>query len=88
MRQQNLQEARMQYKDQTEIARDQAFSDIRRAYSNVAIAPRFGPGIPAPVKRGMPNRYGLYSGLLGAVTSGVSTTAGLSPGGDISKLFG
>ena len=87
MRAQNLLESGYRYKDQAEIARDTAYGQVRRAYSNVAMAPMFGPDLPAPVARSMPNRFGLYSGLLGAAVGGVSTAASLSPEGNIFNLF-
>lgn len=87
IRAQNLLESGYQYKDRAAIMRDQTYSNVRRAYGEVAIAPQFGPDIPAPLMQSMPNRFGLYSGMLGAAVGGVSTAASLSPEGNIMNLF-
>jgi hypothetical protein len=87
IRAQNLLESGYRYRDQANIARDRAYGQVREAYSTVAVPPMFGPNIPAPVSRSMPNRFGLYSGLLGAAVSGFNTASSLSPGGNIGNLF-
>ena len=87
IRKQNLLESGYRYRDQANIARDRAYGQVREAYSTVAVPPMFGPDIPAPVSRSMPNRFGLYSGLLGAAVSGFNTASSLSPGGNIGNLF-
>lgn len=87
IRKQNLLESGYEYRDRANILRDQAYSNVRRAYGDVAIAPKFGPDIPAPVLQSQPNRFGLYSGLIGAAVSGFNATSALSPEGNIGNLF-
>jgi hypothetical protein len=87
IRAQNLLESGYQYKDRANILRDQAYSNVRRAYGSVAIAPKFGPNIPEPVLQSQPNRFGLYSGLLGAAVGGFNTFSSFAPEGNFMNFF-
>ena len=87
IRKQNLLESGYQYRDRANILRDNAYSNVRRAYGPVAQGVKFGPNIPQPVYQSQPNRFGLYSGLLNAGIAGFNATAALSPEGNIGNLF-
>ena len=87
IRKQNLLESGYAYRDKANILRDNAYSNVRRAYGPVAQGVKFGPNIPQPVYQSQPNRFGLYSGLLNAGIAGFNATAALSPEGNIGNLF-
>ena len=75
IRRQNLLEAQAQYKDETKILRNRAYSDVLRAFEPISTPLMFGP---API-RGQyqtgPNRLSLASGLINAGVSGFTTGA-------------
>ena len=75
IRQQNLQEAGAQYRDDTNIMRNRAYSDVLRAYEPVSTPLMFGPRpIRGQYQQG-PNRFGLAAGLVSSAVSGFQTGA-------------
>jgi hypothetical protein len=75
---QNIVGARGRFQRSIEDINRQWQSAQNRAYSQVAIAPRFGPRPPAPEMVQGPSNLGLIAGLADAAVSGITTGAGLS----------
>ena len=76
MRQQNLQEAQAQYKDETRMLGNRAYSDVLRAFEPISTPLMFGPDIPNFVPQKQPNRLGLYANIGNSILGGVQTGLG------------
>ena len=73
IRQQNLKEAQYQYQDETRMMRNNAYSDVLRAFEPISTPLMFGPNVPGYIPQQSPNRMGLAAGITGAVAGGLSS---------------